>query len=75
MVIHNYKVRTGHVVSMAELEGGYVKGRLLPKDYDIKQWVGPSLTEELSNGITLEGPLQEGPLTLLPREGSRFHPC
>ena len=40
MIIHNYEVRTGHVVSMAELESGYLKGRLHPEDYDIKQWVG-----------------------------------
>ena len=40
MIIHNYEVRTGHVVSMAELESGYLKGRLHPVDYDIKQWVG-----------------------------------
>ena len=26
MIIHNYEVRTGHVVSMAELESGYLKG-------------------------------------------------
>ena len=40
MIIHNYEVRTGHVVSMAELESGYLKGQLRPEDYDIKQWVG-----------------------------------
>ena len=40
MIIHNYEVQTGHVVSMAELESGYLKGRLHPEDYDIKQWVG-----------------------------------
>ena len=40
MIIHNYEVWTGHVVSMAELESGYRKGRLRPEDYDIKQWVG-----------------------------------
>ena len=40
MVIHNYEVPTGHVVSMAELESGYFKGRLCPVDYDIKQRVG-----------------------------------
>ena len=39
MIIHNYEVRTGHVVSMTELESGYLKGRLCSKDYDIKQWV------------------------------------
>ena len=40
MIIHNYEVRTGHVVSMAKLESGYLKGQLCPEDYDIKQWVG-----------------------------------
>ena len=39
MIIHNYEVRTGHVVSMTELESGYLKGRLRPEDYNIKQWV------------------------------------
>ena len=42
MIIHNYEVRTGHVVSMAELESGYLKGQLRPEDYDIKQQVGTS---------------------------------
>ena len=40
MIIHNYEVRTGHVVSMAELESGYLKGQLRPEDYEIKQRVG-----------------------------------
>ena len=40
MIIHNYEVRIGHVVSMAELESGYLKGQLRPEDYDIKQRVG-----------------------------------
>ena len=40
MIIHNYEVRTGHVVSMAKLESGYLKGQLCPEDYDIKQRVG-----------------------------------
>ena len=39
MIIHNYEAQTGHVVSMTELESGYLKGRLRPKDYDIKQQV------------------------------------
>ena len=42
LIIHNYEVRTGHIVSMAELENGYLKGRLRPKDYDIKQRVSDS---------------------------------
>ena len=42
MIIHNYEVRTGHIVSMAELESGYLKGRLCPEDYDIKQRVSDS---------------------------------
>ena len=40
MIIHNYEVQTGHVVTMAELESGYLKGQLRPEDYDIKQRVG-----------------------------------
>ena len=40
MIIHNYEVWTGHVVSMVELESGYLKDQLRPEDYDIKQWVG-----------------------------------
>ena len=40
MIIYNYEVRPRHVVSMAELESGYLKGRLRPEDYGIKQWVG-----------------------------------
>ena len=47
MVIHNFEVRTGHVVSMAELESGYLKGQLCPKDYDIKQGVGLFHTQKL----------------------------
>ena len=39
MIIHNYEVRTGHVVSMSELESGYLKSRLRPGNYDIKQQV------------------------------------
>ena len=55
MVIHNYEVRTGHVVSMAELESGYLKGRR-PVDYDIKQQVSLYPMEETSNGTTPKGP-------------------
>ena len=40
MIIHNYEVRTRHVVSMAKLESGYLKGQLRLEDYDVKQWVG-----------------------------------
>ena len=60
MIIHNYEVRTGHVVSMAELESGYLKGRLCPEDYDIKQRVGDSSTNfamKFSTRIAPKGPL------------------
>ena len=57
MVIHNYEVRTGHVVSMAELEDGYLKGRLKLKDYDLKQQVSLPFIVVLSDETTLEGPL------------------
>ena len=51
MIIHNYEVQTGHVVSMTELESGYLKGRLLPKDYDIKQWVSQYKQHNLPTGL------------------------
>ena len=73
MVIHNYEVRTGHVVSMAELEGGYLKGQLKLEDYDLKQQVSLPFIAVLSDETTPEGPLREGSLMLLPREGSRSH--
>ena len=66
MVIHNYKVQTGHVISMAELESAYLKGQLKPEDYDLKQWVGLPFMAESSSETTPEGPLQEGSLVLLP---------
>ena len=60
MIIHNYKVRTGHMVSMAELEIGYLKGRLRPEDYDIRQRVSnrsANLSARLSIEIAPKGPL------------------
>ena len=60
MIIHNYEVRTGHVVSMAELENGYLKDRLRPEDYDIKQQVDDSSTTstmKISTEIAPKGPL------------------
>ena len=60
MIIRNYEVRTGHVVSMVKLESGYLKSRLRPEDYDIKQWVGDSstiFTTKISTRIAPEGPL------------------
>ena len=32
-VLHNFEKRTGHLLSMQELEGGFLKDRLLPEDY------------------------------------------
>ena len=32
-ILHNFEKWTGHLLSMQELEGGYLKGRLLPEDY------------------------------------------
>ena len=56
MVVHNYEVQTGHVVSMAELESGYLKGRLKLEDCDLKQRVSfPSLIIPF-NETTPEGP-------------------
>ena len=69
MVIHNFEVQTGHVVSMAELEGGYLKGWLHPKDYDLKQWVSYFHATH-SGEATPEGPLRECSLVHLPQEGS-----
>ena len=60
MIIHNYEVRTGHVVSMAKLESGYLKGRLRPEDYDIKQCLGNNSVNfyyAIFAGISLGGPL------------------
>ena len=59
MVIHNYEVWTGHVVSMEELESGYLKGRLKREDYDLKQRVNllfdhPFLRDN-SRGPSLSG--------------------
>ena len=39
MVLHNFENQTGHIISIAELESGFLKGQLHPEDYDIKQWV------------------------------------
>ena len=50
MIIHNYEVRTRHVVSMTELESGYLKGRLRPEDYDIKQRVSQYEQQNLPMG-------------------------
>ena len=60
MIIHNYEVQTGHVVSMVELESGYLKGRLHPEDYDIKQRVGNNSVNfyyAIFTGISPGGPL------------------
>ena len=32
-VLHNFEKRTGHLLSMQEVEGGFLKGRLQPEDY------------------------------------------
>ena len=32
-ILHNFEKRTGHLLSLQELEGGFLKGRLLPEDY------------------------------------------
>ena len=74
MIIHNYEVQTGHVVSMAKLESGYLKGRLYPEDYDIKQWVGTSsinfyyanFCRDKSQGPPLRGLTQTATLRGLP---------
>ena len=71
MVIHNYEVRTGHLVSMTELESGYLKGWLRPEDYDIKQQVSWFEQCNPPMGLLLRGPLWEGSLAQIPREGSR----
>ena len=63
MIIHNYEVWTGHIVSMAELESGYLKGWLRPEDYDIKQQVGDSSTTfyyENFHRDSSQGPLPRG---------------
>ena len=39
MVLHNFENWTRHIISIAELESGFLKGQLHPEDYDIKQWV------------------------------------
>ena len=64
MVIHNFEVWTGHVVSMAELESGYLKGQLCSKDYDIKQQVGLSHTQKIWRDNS-QGP-SSGGLTCMP---------
>ena len=71
MVIHNFKVQTGHVVCMAELEGGYLKGQLCLQDYDIKQQASYFRTI-CSGGTTPGGPLWECSLMHLPQEQSRI---
>ena len=32
-ILHNFKMRTGYLLSMQELEGGYLKDCLLPEDF------------------------------------------
>ena len=39
MVIHNFENWTGHTISMAELESGFLKGQLRLEDYNLKQQV------------------------------------
>ena len=58
MIIHNYEVQTGHVVSMSELESGYLKGRLHPKDYNIKQRVSQYKRHNLPMGLLLRVPFR-----------------
>ena len=76
MIIQNYEVWTRHVVSMAELESGYLKGRLCPEDYDIKQWVGNNSVNFYYVNFRRDksrGPPLRGSAGWLPQEGSRLH--
>ena len=72
MIIHNYEVRTGHVVSMTELESGYLKGQLCPEDYDIKQRVSQYERQNLPMGPLPRVPFRRAHSHTLPQDGSRL---
>ena len=63
MVIHHFENRTGHTVSMSD----FLKGRLCPEDYNIKQQVCTDFFCT-SNETTPGCPFQEDSPIHLPQE-------